>query len=250
MTWRVGDARAHDHAERRDRAGDPRRRGRPGRLPRDGRRRSRCCWWPAWSAPTSAPGARRSARAAADRRACATSCGSWPRARDFRLLLTTFVLQALGDRRDAGRRRLRRAHVLGRQWRGDDPVRLLRRAGAAADAGVGGGRRPGRQEDAGTSPRRWSSPPARCCWSARGRRRRPWCSARPGWSASATPVRRCSRWRCCRTPPRSTPVAPGRTGPASSPASGPPGETLGLALGPGRLRAGAGAGRLRLLDHG
>ena len=34
MTWRVGDPRVHDHAERRDRTGDPRRGRRPGRLPR------------------------------------------------------------------------------------------------------------------------------------------------------------------------------------------------------------------------
>ncbi len=72
------DPRVLDHAERRDRTGDPRRRGRPRRLRGDGRRRSRCCWWPAWSAPTSAPGTRRSARPRPTRRVCATSCGSWP----------------------------------------------------------------------------------------------------------------------------------------------------------------------------
>ena len=40
------------------------------------------------------------------------------------------------DRGDARRRRLRLALGAGRQGRGHDPVRLLRRAGAAADAGV------------------------------------------------------------------------------------------------------------------
>ena len=50
-------------------------------------------------------------------------------ARDFRLLLTTFVVQALGGRIDAGRRRLHVAPCARGQWRGDDPVRLLRRAG-------------------------------------------------------------------------------------------------------------------------
>ena len=69
------------------------------------------------------------------------------------------------------------------------------------------------------------------------------------WSASGTPAARCSRWRCCPTPPPST-----RAGPASNRAGvytgvWTAGETLGLALGPGRLRAGARARRLPVLDR-
>ena len=67
-------------------------------------------------------------------------------ARDFRLLLTTFVRAGAGDRRDARRRRLRVALGARRQGRGDGPVRLLRRSGPAADAGLGADRPAGRQE--------------------------------------------------------------------------------------------------------
>ena len=52
-------------------------------------------------------------------------------ARDFRVLLTTFVLQALATGLHAGRRRLpRRARCCGSAGRGHGPVRLLRRPGA------------------------------------------------------------------------------------------------------------------------
>ena len=57
-------------------------------------------------------------------------------ARDFRLLLSTFVHPGARDRRDARRRRLRLPLGARRQGRGHDPVRLLRRAGAAADPGL------------------------------------------------------------------------------------------------------------------
>ena len=71
------------------------------------------------------------------RAACATSCGSSRRARDFRLLLTTFVLQALATGCMLAGVDYLATDVLGRQGRGDDPVRLLRRPGAAADPGLG-----------------------------------------------------------------------------------------------------------------
>ena len=72
-----GDPRLHDHAGRRDRAGDPRRRRRSGRLPRDGRRdgadhrrRRRQC------VRRHAPRADRCRRPPAPAR-CASSSGSW-----------------------------------------------------------------------------------------------------------------------------------------------------------------------------
>ena len=94
MTVAGGDPGVHDHARRRDGADHPRRRRRPGRLPRDGGGdgvpdRRRC--------PERVRGTRRGA----DRRG-QPGAGSLREqlrivaaARDFRLLLTTFVLQAL-----------------------------------------------------------------------------------------------------------------------------------------------------------
>ena len=64
------------------------------------------------------------------------------------------------------------------------------------------------------------------------------------WSASGTPAARCSRWRCCPTRRPSTPAAPGRDRAGVYTGVWTAGETLGLALGPGALRAGAGARRL------
>ena len=90
-----GDPRVHDHARRRDRSGDPGRGRWPGRLPRDGDRDGARHRGRRAVAPTAAPDTPRSARSRPDRARCATSCGSSPSARDFRLLLVTFVVQAL-----------------------------------------------------------------------------------------------------------------------------------------------------------
>ena len=65
----------------------------------------------------------------------------------------------------------------------------------------------------------------------------------------ATPAARCSRWRCCRTPRRSTPARTGSNRAGVYTGVWTAGETLGLALGPGRLRAGAGARRLPVVDR-
>ena len=56
-----------------------------------------------------------------------------------------------GDRLHAGRRRLPRHRRARAEGRGDDPVRLLRRAGAAADPGLGARSARGSARSAGTS---------------------------------------------------------------------------------------------------
>ena len=195
----------------------------PGRLPRDGsggrgaaggRRRRRLRRHPVGAGRPGRARHRDAARAAAR---------SWPRARDFRLLLATFVLQALAiGAMLAGVAYVSR-WVLGRQGRGHDPVRLLRRAGAAADPGVERARPSGSARSAATSP-------PRSCW----RSRRVLLVGRPveprlvgvrrdrAGRASGTPAPRSSRWRCSPTPRRSTPGARVRTGRASTPASGRP----------------------------
>ena len=164
-----GDPGAHDHARRRHRAADPRRGRRPGRLPGDGRWRWRWSSWSASSARTSAPATRPSARSqpgAGSLRDQLRIVG-----RRARLPAAAHHVRGAGARHrlHARRRRLpgrRRARPDGR---GDDAVRLLRRAGAAAHPGVGGGRRPARQEARLRRRPRWSWPPARCWPSPRGR---------------------------------------------------------------------------------
>ena len=182
---------------------------------------------------------------------CATSCGSSAGARDFRLLLDHL-------------RRCRRwrpaacspasttspRDVLGQHGRVDDPVRLLRRPGAAADAGVGGGRRAGRQEARATSPRRWS-----CAAGALARGRR---AGRPaGRGRSPRPALVGVGYAGCQVfplamLPDAAAVDARRTGENRAgvyTGVWTAGETLGLALGPGALRAGARARRLRVVDR-
>ena len=67
-------------------------------------------------------------------------------ARDFRLLLVTFVVQALATGCMLAGVDYLATDVLGPQGRDDRAVRLLRRPGTAAHAGVVGGRSPRRQE--------------------------------------------------------------------------------------------------------
>ena len=205
------------------------------RLPRDGRLRG-----------AADPRSARSAAYAGTRRAPigtvtaggghprASSCGWSRQARDFRLLLTTFVLQALAiGAMLAGVDYVARV-CSDRPAASTHPVRLLRRTGAAAHPGVGGGRRADRQEARATSRRRCSSPPARCCWCSRG-------TVPPAAvyaadrrsSGSATRARRCSRWRCWPTPRPSTRRAPGSNRAGVFTGVWTAGETLGLALGPG-----------------
>ena len=97
----------------------------------------------------------------------------------------------------------------------------------------------------GTSPPRSCSPPAPLLARAgRGRRPTGGCTRDRRWSGSATPVPRSSRWRCCPTWPPWTPRRTGENRAGVYTGVWTAGETLGLALGPGRLRAGARARRL------
>ena len=186
--------RLRRHPARADRRGRSRARGTPARPAADRRRRPRL---PAAADHVRAAGAR-------DRVRCSPASTTSPR------------------------------DVLGRHGRGHDPVRLLRRPGAAAHAGVGGGRRADRQEarlrrrvarpGRRRAARRAGAVGAAGRWSyARDRR----------WSASGTPAARCSRWRCCPTPRPSTRAGPARTGPASTPACGPPARPSAWRSGPG-----------------
>ena len=155
----------------RDGAADPRRRRRPRRLPRDGRGDGACssasASWRPYVGTRRAPIGAVAAGAGSLReqlRIVAT-------ARDFRLLLTTFVLQALATGCMLAGVDYLAADVLDVQRRRDDPVRLLRRPGAAAHAAVGAVRRARRQEARATSCPRWSSRPVRRSPSSRRTRR-------------------------------------------------------------------------------
>ena len=175
---------------------------------------------------------------------CASSCASSPAARDFRLLLTTFVMQALATGAMLAGVAYVSRWVLGRQGRGDDPVRLLRRPGAAADPGVERARPADRQE-AGLR---------RLLARARRRRRAAGAgarSARRRWVYVATALVGLGYAGCQVFPmamlPDAAAVDARRTGENRAgvyTGVWTAGETLGLALGPADLRAGAGGGRL------
>ena len=135
MTWRVAILAFTIMLAGATRAGDPRRGRRPRRLPGDGpgdgagdprgRRGRRLPRHPA------RPGRRGRSRA---RARCATSCGSWPARATSGCCSRRSSLQALATGCMLAGVDYARADVLDRQGRGDDPVRLLRRAGAAAHA--------------------------------------------------------------------------------------------------------------------
>ena len=81
-------------------------------------------------------------------------------ARDFRLLLTTFVLQALATGCMLAGVDYLATDVLDRKGAAHDPVHLLRRAGAGAHPGLGGARHPDRQEARLPHVLAWSWPRA------------------------------------------------------------------------------------------
>ena len=228
-----GDPGVHDHARRRDRAADPRRRRRPRRLPGDGRRDGGASSSSASWAPTSAPGTPRSARSSRAPGPCATSCGSSPAPATSGCCWPPSCIQALATGCMLAGVDYLASDVLGGRAPATvlfvcfvGPALLLTPAWAALGARIGkkqgyllSSRRPRRRRRCWPCSRA-SAPPA---WSSR---RRP-------WSASGTPAARSSRSRCCPTRRPSTPGGPGATGPASTPASGPPARRSGLALGPG-----------------
>ena len=247
MTWRVALLALDDPAHRGHRARDPRRGRRPRRLPRDGRLSSRVLILVGASAAyvgtrrrAGRHGSRRGRRLADQLRVVAA-------ARDFRLLLATFVVQALAIGAMLAGVDYVAAQVLERR-RVDGAVRLLRRARRCCS------RRCGRGWARGSARARLLAASVVLAVGALLLVSRRWCRpvvvyrGRPRWSASATPGRRCSRWRCCPTSP-----------PSTRPHRRKPGRRLHRRLdgrrdaraGPraGRVRAGAGARRLRLLDR-
>ena len=147
MTWRVAILAFTIMLAGATRADHPRRRRRPRRLPRDGRGDGAAHPDRRADGLPSAPAARRSARVEPGPGSLRDQLRIVASARDFRWLLTTFVVQALGDRLHAGRRRLpgqRRARRPGRRPRilfvcFVAPALLLTPA-------VGPGRRADRQE--------------------------------------------------------------------------------------------------------
>ena len=156
-----------------------------------------------------------------------------------------------GDRLHARRRRLPRRATCSTEH-GAATILFVCFVGPAlrADAGVGGGRRAGRQEARLRRRRRWCSPPARCSrCSARSAPAGVVFAAVGAGRRRATPAARSSRWRCCPTRRRSTRGRTGANRAGVYTGVWTAGETLGLALGPGRLRAGARAGRLRVVDR-
>ena len=200
------------------------------------------------SPSTAAPATRPSARSSRGRARCASSCGSSPAPATSGWLLTTYVVQALATGCMLAGVDYLATDVLDEHGRLDDPVRLLRRARAAADAAVGAGRRAARQEAglpavlAGARHRRALRRPSGVVGAGRG-------------VFTATALVGVGYAGCQVFPlamlPDAAAVDARRTG---SNRAGvytgvwTAGETLGLALGPGRLRGGAGAGRLRQLD--
>ncbi len=153
--------------------------------------------------------------------------------RDFRLLLTTFVVQALAiGAMLAGVAYVAR-WVLGRESASSvlfvcfvGPALLLSPVWAAAARRLGVRR--------ATCWRRWCWPPPRCCWSAHGRRRRGGCTPRPRWSAPATRASSCSRSRCSRRRRPRRPCATARLAPGFTPGSGQPGRPSGWRSAPRR----------------
>ena len=152
---------------------------------------------------------------------------------DFRLLLTTFVLQALATGCMLAGVDYLAGDVLGRSGAATilfvcfvGPALLLTPLWSALGPAD---RQEARLRRLVARARRWAlrspPPPARPPTA--------WSSPPSPSSGSGTPAARCSRWRCCPTPPPSTPGAPARTGPASTPASGPPARPSGWPSGPG-----------------
>ena len=233
MTWRVAILALHDHARRRDRPADPRRGRRPGRLPRDGRRDGARHRGRRRRAPTSAPATRRSARSSPAPGTLRDQLRIVAGARDFRLLLVTFVVQALATGCMLAGVDYLATDVLDRKGAATilfvcfvGPALLLTPVWAALGARIG-------KKRGYLVVLASSSPPARCWPCSPGRRRSAWWSAPSCWSASGTPAARSSRWRCCPTRRRSTRGGPAPTGPASTPASGPPARRSASRSGPG-----------------
>ena len=191
--------------------------------------------WSACSARTSAPARapvahraarrRQPARPAADRRRRPATSG-W--------LLTSFVIQALATGCMLAGVDYLASDVLGKDGAATilfvcfvGPALLLTPVWAALGTRIGKKRGylaalalPRRRRAARRAPRRSRRPRVVYLAVVPGRRR----------------VRRrarCSRWRCCPTRRRSTPGAPARTGPASTPACGPPARPSGSRSGPG-----------------
>ena len=184
------------------------------------------------------------------RRRCATSSGSWPPRRDFRLLLTTFVLQAL---------------AIGCMLAGVDYVAgdVLGRTGAATIlfvCFVGPallltplwariGSRVGKKRGYVAASLVLAAGARRCWWPRRSRPTAVVFAATGADRRRATPAPRSSRWRCCRTP---RPPTPGRTGENRAgvfTGVWTAGETLGLALGPGLFALVLALGGYRLVDR-
>ena len=199
----------------------------------------------------SAPGARRSARSQPGAGTLRDQLRIVAGARDFRLLLTSFVHPGARHRLHARGRRLPR------RGRARDRRARPRSCSSASSARPCCSPRPGRRVGARVGkkrgylvgvadPRRRRPARGRPAQVGAGRRR---LRRRRAGRASATPAARSSRWRCCRTPPRSTRAAPARAASASTPVCGPPARRSGLALGPGRVRAGAGDRRLRVVHR-
>ena len=168
-------------------------------------------------------------------------------ARDFRLLLATYVVQALATG----------CMLAGVDYLAED---VLDQSGATTIlfvcfVGPALVLTPAGRRWARGSARRTGYFLASVVLAARGarlgarrsRHPRAWCSPRSRWSASATPAARSSRWRCCRTRRPSTRAGRARTGSASTPASGPRRDPRPRAR-TGPLRARARDRRLRVVD--
>ena len=222
MTWRVAILAFTIMLAGATAPADPRRGRRPRRLPGDGpgdggdhpgRRRQRLRRHP----PT-----RRSAAPQPGAGSLRDQLRIVAEARDFRWLLTCFVIQALATGCMLAGVDYLASDVLGKDGAATilficfvgpalllTPVwsaigtRIGKKRGYVAQLGHPRCRRAARGDRAGRAGRRSSTSPS--CWSASG-----------------TPAARSSRWRCCPTRPRSTRGVPAPTGPASTPASGPP----------------------------
>ena len=178
-----------------------------------------------------------------------TSCGWSAASREFRTLLTVFVLQALATGAMlAGVDYVARV-LLGAVGRLDDPLRLLRRPGPARDPALAAGRRGPRTSAPATSGARCSSPAAR--WP-------PLLTVRVGVAATAASVAvvgvgyaACQMFPLAMLPD----VAAADTARTGESRAGTytgvwtAGETLGLALGPLLYAGVLAAGRLRLVDR-
>ena len=141
--------------------------------------------------------------------------------RDFRMLLATFVVQALA----VGPCSPASTTCRGRSWTDPAPRRSCSSASSVrrcCSRRCGPCSGPTQARSAGTCWHRCSSREVRSCSSGRRCSPSSWCTWRRGSSVSGTPGRRCSRCRCCPTPPPWTPPARARTARASSPVSGRP----------------------------